>query len=388
MAVPWLADWCTVHLPDAQAGVRQVALAHADPARVRWARELGERYPPDPDAPQGLPVVLATGRSELYAEIPEELLERGAVDEEHLAILRELGMRSVMIVPLTAADGVVGAISFVSAESGRVFDEDDLRFAEDLGARAGVAVENARLYTERSEVARTLQASLLPERLPPTPGWEVRASYAAGEVGAEVGGDFYDVFPAGDGLMVLLGDVTGKGVSAAALTSTARHTARTGALFDADPPAVLSLVNRVLRDRPQMSPVTLVCATLRETPDGGAEMTVASAGHPLPLVRRAAGGIETVGVSDVLLGVVDGDHWRTECVRLERGDALLFYTDGVTDTPGAGGRFGEARVRAVLEGAPPEPEAMLQTLDSAVSEFQAGDVSDDRAMLALRYLGR
>ena len=268
LAVPQLADWCAVEMPDEWGGLQQVALAHVDPEKVALGQRMRERYPPRPDELTGLPAVIRSGRSELYTEIPEELLEQSGLEDEQLQLIRDVGLRSVMIVPMRVGERVLGAITFASADSERRFDEDDLDFAEGVARRAAVAIENARLYTERARIAETLQESLLPERLPDLPGWELEASYAAGERGSDVGGDFYDVFEVEDGFMVVLGDVTGRGVAAAALTAMVRHTARTGALFDARPAAILALVNRVLCDQSGLAPVTLVCARVDRRPAG------------------------------------------------------------------------------------------------------------------------
>lgn len=146
LAVPILADWCTVDILDEDGLPHSLAIQHVDSQRVRWAKELNERYPPDPQADTGAAKVFRTGSPELYPDIPDELLAAAAVDEEHLRLLRQVGMRSAMVVPLNARDRTLGVISFIVAESGRRFSEDDLAFAEDLASRAALAVDNARLY--------------------------------------------------------------------------------------------------------------------------------------------------------------------------------------------------------------------------------------------------
>ena len=159
-AVPGIADWCVVDIVEGDT-LGQLAVAHADPKKVEFARELQRRYPPNRDADRGAGKVVRTGRSELVAEIPDALLEKAAVDEFHLQLLRELGLRSYMCVPLVAHDHVLGAITFVQAESGRAYDERDLAIAEELGRRAGTAVENAALYEaaeERGRAARVLES--------------------------------------------------------------------------------------------------------------------------------------------------------------------------------------------------------------------------------------
>jgi len=382
LAVPWLADWCAVDLPGPNGGILQVALAHSDPEKIAMAEEVRRRYPPDPDDPGGVPAVLRGGAAELWREIPDELLAESIEDPEQLAALRAIGLRSVMILPMRLGETTLGAVTFVSADSGRTFDEDDFTFAQDLALRAATAVQNARLYQEQARVAHTLQASLLPERLPLVPGWRGAASYQAGEQGAEVGGDFYDIVPADGGRhLVFLGDVTGKGIAAAALTSLVRHSIRTAARFDYTPRAVLALVNEILVEQPRLSPVTLVCALL-----DGARVTVGAAGHPPPLLRRGDS-ISELGPNGVLLGALAGQEFSDATVEFLPGDTLLLYTDGVTDTPGTGERFGHERLAEILHGAPDEPARVVERIEGALREFQAGTAVDDRAMLVLRFTG-
>jgi signal transduction histidine kinase/CheY-like chemotaxis protein len=154
LLVPCLADWCTVHLLE-DGQIVPVAVAHVDPEKVKWAREYGRRYPPDPDAAHGIARVLRCGEPVLYPEITDEMLGRLTQDSERLAIIRQIGFTSGMIVPLRTRTEIVGAISLMAAESGTRFSEEDLRFAEDLAGRAAAAIENARLYRETQ---RSLQA--------------------------------------------------------------------------------------------------------------------------------------------------------------------------------------------------------------------------------------
>ncbi|MBA3717488.1 MAG: GAF domain-containing protein [Actinobacteria bacterium] len=152
LAVPKVADWCAVSILDAEGKLEQVAIAHVDPSKVRWARELNERYPPDPDSTEGTYAVLRSGEPVLMPLIPSELLERSAVDEEHLRIIQELEARSYIAAPLIAHDQAFGVIAFLTtAESNRIYDEEDLSLAEDLARRAAVAVENAQLFRRAVE---------------------------------------------------------------------------------------------------------------------------------------------------------------------------------------------------------------------------------------------
>src|SRR3954454_2613774 len=208
LVVSQMADWCGVDIVAPGGGFRSVAVAHVDPAKVEWARTITERYPPDQNAETGVPCVIRSGQSELYPDIPPEMVERAAKDEEHLELIRQLRLKSVMIVPMLARGRTLGAISIVAAESGRSYDEADLALAEELARRAAMATDNARLYTELSGIADTLQAELLPTEIPNIPGIDVAVRYrAAGELN-RVGGDFYDVFGRGPNeWAVVIGDV-------------------------------------------------------------------------------------------------------------------------------------------------------------------------------------
>ena len=381
LAVPTIGEWCAVDIVDVRGTLRRLALAHSDPEKTELGREMNRRYPPVLSGERGLGAVLRSGRPELYSEITDEMLSGGAVDEEHARLLHELGFRSAMLVPMRAGGRTTGVLTFVDSE--RSFDADDLAFAQDLAQLAATAVENSRLYTERTTASETLQRSLLPARLPELEAWRTATSYEPGAPGVEVGGDFYDIFPVPGAHIVILGDVTGKGVQAAALTSLARHTARTAALFDQRPAGVLHLLNRVLREQVSPAFVTMACARL----DPGGLVTVASAGHPLPLLAAAAGGAEPVGAHGILLGATDETRWAEHYTRLAPGDTLLFYTDGVTDTTGADGRFGEQRLADLVAAAPRDPEALVDGIVATLDEFQGPDVVDDRAMLAVQYTG-
>lgn len=151
LAVPSLADWCTVDMVGPDGKVDRLAVANVDPEKVKWSYELEKKYPADWNAPTGVPNVIRTGKSEFYPTIPRELLVASAIDEEHMRIIDEIGFTSVMIVPLVARDFVVGAMTFVSAESGRHYTEEDLALAEDIGRRAGIAIDNAWLYRKAQE---------------------------------------------------------------------------------------------------------------------------------------------------------------------------------------------------------------------------------------------
>src|ERR687885_749943 len=146
LAVPRLADWCAVDIVEEDGSLERLAVEHEDPQKVQLARELQERYPPDPEASRGVRRVVRSGQSEFYPDIADEMLVAAARDAEHLRLMRELGFISAIIVPLVARGRTLGAITLVSAEAGGGYGRADLELAEELARRAALAVDNARLY--------------------------------------------------------------------------------------------------------------------------------------------------------------------------------------------------------------------------------------------------
>lgn len=380
-----LADWCVVHIQE-NGALRQLPVAHPDPSKVELVRRLGERYPPDPRAPRGAPEVIRTGRSELYPEITDALLAQGAQDPEHLEILRGLGFRSAMVVPLVAAGRSLGAITLVSAESGRRYGPSDLTFAEDLARRAGLAVQNARLFKERDEIARKLQESLLPPQLPLISGFELASRYRPAGEGSEVGGDFFDVFATGDGGWTLvIGDVCGKGPDAAAVTGLARYTLRATAMQERKPSRILETLNEAILQQRSDHMFCTVSYVRLKAGRGKVRLTVCCGGHPQPLVLRADGRVEPAGVPGTLLGVFPDPELTDKAVDLDRGDALVLYTDGVVEEHVPGAVFGKERLISLLEScAGLNAASIVESIERAVMGFQPGPPRDDIALLVLR----
>ena len=275
--------------------------------------------------------MLRTGESQLWPDIPDALIVAAAQDEEHLRLIRELGMTSAMMVPMRVRDRVLGVISFVSAESGRRFTDADLRLAEDLALRAATAVENARLYRARTKIAHTLQASLLPPLLPEVPGVEAGALYRPAGEEHEVGGDFYDLFATTENhWFAVIGDVCGKGAEAAAVTALARYTIRAAAAQNDSPAAILRWVNEAMLREDSSRFCTIAVAHLDRSA-ATTRLTVAVGGHPAPIVLRADGSVETAGAGGTLIGLVDDPRLAETTTELAPGDAVLLYTDGVTE---------------------------------------------------------
>jgi len=380
LAVPDIADWCAVDLVDEDGERRPVAVAHVNPERLKLADQLRRYAPERLDPAQGLGYVFRTGEPLLYPAIADQLLVAAAADDRHLELLRAVGLRSAVVVPMRLGRRILGAMTLVSAESGRELDRFDLELAEQVAGRAAVAIENSRLYSERSQIAHTLQQSLLPEQLPEIPGYELASVYVPAVERNEVGGDFYDVWELGDCWMMIIGDVTGKGVEAAALTSLVRHSIRAASEYESSPAKLLERVDGILKKQRARSICTALCIRLEHD-----RLTLAAGGHPLPLYVGSAG-VSSVGEHGPLLGGFSDVTWSNAALELEPGGILVTYTDGVTDAVGEGGtRYGAQRLKRTLrECAGQSAARVIERLTDALSEFQIGGHADDTAALVLR----
>ena len=382
LCVPRMADWCIVDVLEPDGSIGQLSVAHVDPEKAELVRELRRRFPPDlRDHP--IPRVIETGNPEIRPLISEEEIRAEAQSEEHLGILRELGVTGHMVVPLPARQKILGAISFISGSSGRRYTNADLALAEILGRRAALALDNSRLYQERSQLARSLQQSLLPTSLPKVPGLEVAARYRPAPEG-DVGGDFYDVFEVGDGRWALvIGDVAGKGPDAAALTALVRHTVRTAWLEkDRDPEEILRILHGVILREETERFCTLILGTLDLSTQPHA-LVLASGGHPPPLVLRADGSVEAVRVPGMLVGALSEAEFARRELALGPGDSLLLYTDGIGDVGRPSQVPIEERLAELLRlcvGL--DAELTANRIERHASSFEGA--SDDAALVVIR----
>jgi PAS domain S-box-containing protein len=402
LAVPRLADWCAVDIVEEDGTLERLAVEHEDLQKVQLAHELQERYPPDPETPQGLLRVLRSGQSEFYPDITDEMMVAAARDAEHLRLMRELGFVSLIFVPLVARGRTLGVITLVSAESGRRYREADLELAEELARHAALAVDNARLYKGRVQVARTLQEGLLPSRLPEVPGVEVGLRYvSAGEV--DVGGDFYDLFNTrmadqngssepSSSWGIVIGDVSGKGAEAAAMLAFARYTLRTLATRESCPSTILSSLNEAMLHQRRECGDHKFCtvAYVRLETEGnkaqGARFTVSRGGHPPPFLLRTDGSIYKVGEPGRVIGVFEDVKLTEQEASLAPGEALILYTDGVVEARSPDGLFfGEERLKAILHSSVAlDASTIASRIEDAVLNFQEQDPRDDVAVLVLR----
>lgn len=387
LAVEGPADWCWVDLLEDDGSISRITTAagrRSDASPAGWLREGSAMSPKNPVVVQG---VLRTGRAELHPELSGPPAGSAVVEPELRILGKELGLTSAMIVPLRSPRGEpMGAITFASDSSGRRYGPEDLDMAEQLASRASLAVHGAMLFRQRDEIARVLQQSLIPPDVPVIPGMELARRYHAAGEAYEVGGDFYDVFETGDGGWgATIGDVCGKGPLAAAVTGLARHTIRAAAMGEGRPSNLLSALNEaVLRDGPDHMFCTACYVRLRPA-EGGTRLTVCCAGHPPPRVLRSDGRVEAAGQPGTLLGVFPDPSLTDEVVDLRAGDALVLYTDGVTDELRADDRLGIEVLDEILGSrAGEDAEALAEAIDHAVRGPHKHPPRDDVAILVMR----
>jgi serine phosphatase RsbU (regulator of sigma subunit) len=386
LCVPFLADLCLIDVAE-EHGVRRLAAVHTDPDRAGLVAELEERYAPDPVGAHPAASVVRGGPPEVAGSVSDDFLRTITRDDRHLEIMKQLEPTSYMCVPLEARGRTLGALTLVASGSGRSFGPADLVLAEEFARRAGLALDNARLYSERDHVARALQSSLLPPTLPEIPGAHVTARYRAAGEGNEVGGDFYHVFQVDrDAWWFAIGDVSGKGPEAAAIAGLARHTLRALALHERSPRQLLTALHDTLilgEGRGEFC--TVCCALLQPNDGGGARLSLACGGHPPPVIRRADGTVEMATCRGPLLGLPVKLAFEEQTVQLAPGDTVVLYTDGVTEAHHRNqDLFGEERLIDVISHARNGVDDVADAIIAAVSDYGPAEPRDDVAVVVLR----
>ncbi|WP_239094630.1 PP2C family protein-serine/threonine phosphatase [Planotetraspora silvatica] len=352
IVVPRLATWCAVYTAEHGAGpLRPAYLWHADEAQIDTLRDLlGETQMPSGEGP---------------------------------AVLH-MGEWQSLAFPLTARGRRLGIMCLGRRDR---FPDEGLQLAEDLGRRAALAMDNARLYAQQAAANRALQRSLLPPEEPKTPGLDSHVIYEpAGETN-EVGGDFYDLFPMREGVWrFAIGDVCGTGPEAAAVTGLARHTLR---LLAREGYGVADVVDRlnqaILEEGERARFLTLLHGEITRVSDG-LDISLVSAGHPEALRLRPSGVVDTVAQPQSLLGVFPEADFREESVHLAAGDVLLGVTDGVTERR-SGSRLLDddgGLAKLLSECVDLSARAVAERIRRAVQDFAPEPSADDLAILVLR----
>lgn len=360
VCVPKLGDACIVELVDDEGGWTEAAAAAVRRRDLDAVRT--HRRGTASEAPGGQPFVASRG-------------DDGAV-------------RSAVEVPLLVAGSAVGALTVATTTaSGRTFVEEDVALVQAMADRIALAYANGLLFASRNRVARSLQAALLPPALPHVAGLDLFAGYRVAEDDLEIGGDFYDVIEMDERTWgVVVGDVCGRGPEAAALTGLMRHSVRAAVVRERLPSRVLAQTNDAVMH--QIDDARFCTATylrLEVGPRGGPVRVLASsAGHPPPMVLRADGRVEPVPSQGSLLGVVASPALVDVEVELAPGDAIVAYTDGVTEARKGTDQFGEDRLIDVLATcADLTAREIVDVVMARVEEWVEG-ATDDRAVLVVR----
>jgi hypothetical protein len=384
LLVPQLGSWCGVHLIGDDGTLAPVALIHPNSpeADLLVSMMQGERMNLDSDR---MPARVArTRKPEVVSEITPEMLAMAEEVEgrEFVDLFRRLKVNSLVCVPLQMGSQVIGALSLARTAPDLPFDDNDVEVLVSVADRAAVTLENARLYQHEHEVSQVLQRGLMPRFLPEVDGLALAARYRPLTRIGHVGGDFYDVIPLSPDLCALVvGDIEGKGIAAAAAVGLARHTVRAIVNVDPTPAVVIGALNQALLEEDQRM-CTLAYVLLDRQGDRF-DMKVALAGHPPPILVSSDGTSSRLGSPCPPAGVVPSIEPIEEHYSLTRGDTLLIYTDGFAVRGEAPPESVEAALgHAHLE----ELDPLLDRLLAHVLTSTDDKVHDDIALLAARII--
>ena len=394
VCVPFLADLCLIDVLDG-SGIRRMASVHADPARQVLADQLERRYPPDPFGDHPALRVIESGKAELQAEMSDDFLRATTRDDEHYRIVKALEFTSYMTVPLVARGRCLGAMSLVSAGSGRRFGDGDLALAEDLARRAALALDNARLYSERTRVVARAAV-------------EPAAAVAPGGPRPRAGGSLSARRRRARGRWRLLRRVRARAGAVGVprrrreregprgrrdRRAGAPHPARCITAERAPSRLLQALHETLLREESAEERFCTVCLGLVELSARSSarrqrqaiSLTVSCGGHPPPIVVRD-GRAEPTECKGTLLGITHDVSLVDSAVALEPGDAVVLYTDGVTEAHAPSGElFGEQRLVDLLaahgDGSAGD---LADAVLAAVAEHSQGAPRDDIALLVVR----
>ena len=387
LLVPDMADWCSLLLMR-DGTLETIAVWHRDPETSAWAQTMRDVFPVNMTAPRGAPAVVRSGQPELYESIPAELLEMSAVNAEHGALLKRLGLVSATVAPLRSRGAVTGAVSLAYAESGRRYSEADTKLLADLAARIGTALDNAESFTVQSrrlneviKVAAAAQEAILsppPNQLGPL---QLSARYVSAAAEAQVGGDLYEVVAQGDRVRVLVGDVRGKGLTAVRIATIALGGFRAIAGQDVPVEQVARQLDKHVQAYLDDEEDFVTAALLDIEHDG--RFSLVLCGHPAPLMTHEGTWHLVEAPPTVPLGL----GAAPDAVKgvLEPGDRMVLFTDGLLEARRADGEFLEPEPLWSLAASEPFP-TLLDTLLEALQSWTGGRLLDDLALLSIQFL--
>ncbi|MFI7422479.1 SpoIIE family protein phosphatase [Nonomuraea sp. NPDC049684] len=385
LVVPLLADWVVVDLLTEHGGVTRAAVVHHEDGVLVHHEDLEG---PMPAVPEESPMPLSRALRGVTATLAGPQTYQGAPDSGIAVFQQELfrrtGMHSAGIAPIRGVRDVVGALTLGRAERPGAFTTADLLLVEDIARRAGLALDNARLYERQRRVAETMQRHLLP-RLPSVPGLEMSALYVPAPRASQVGGDWYDAFTMPDGATALvIGDVVGHDLEAAAGMAQVCNMLRAYAGAEQDQPsAILDRLDRAVVRMAQATMATVVLARLEHTDDGRWLLCWSNAGHPPPLLVERDGRTRFLEEGQgLLLGTGIRGERSDAVVELPPESTLVLYTDGLIESPGHSLDEGLARLSRYAASHTHRPLNALG--DMLLERVRPEDNDDDVAMLTLR----
>ncbi len=375
LVVPELADWAVVYLTDERGEVESATARHRDQDMTGLLIRLQREQPPDSDGE--LAEVMRTGRSIRFAAVPESIRARAT---EHPDLARQADLftpESAVIVPLSSGDRVIGAMAMARV-SGPAYTPDDLALVEQVAAQGAVAITNSQLFRRERDIALTLQRSLLPREPPSVPGIRLAWRYIPGTAGTHVGGDWYDVVPLEDGrIAVVIGDVMGRGLRAAAMMGQLRAMARAHLSEAVSPAEVLHRLDRALS---RLEDEQIATAVLGLLDPADRTLVVASAGHLPPLLVPGDGTAAFIHVEPgPPLGVGIGGFTERR-VQLPPRSTVLLYTDGLIEDRRLQADLG-LQVLAEAAAAATGPVQLCDVALAALGRDEGAD--DDTALLAV-----
>ena len=375
-----LAAWLILDVERHQRLRRQLAVGPDDPRSEELARAVTAV---DPSPGSAACQVHESGSSLLVAHAEDPgILGQGP---DGVPLLMRLGATSVLCVPVSDGERSYGALTLARLAGHGHFGMADVGLVEELGEQLGLAIKADRMFRHSTEIADSLQASLLPRRLRQIPGIEVAASHEPATRAQDVGGDFYDIYPVQAGWGISIGDVCGKGQGAAAVTAAARHAIRVLAHWNSDPADVLRCANEIMMEEEFGGRFVTASVGHLRWRDGGLHVVLASAGHPWPVLVKPDGRTEVVPGGGLPLGIFTDPEPSTQEVELAPGDLLFFFTDGLTSACGPDMVYFEDRLTDELAALGGEPaDRVVSRVQDVVLQFCRGQLRDDVTMLALR----
>jgi serine phosphatase RsbU (regulator of sigma subunit) len=392
LAIPTLGDVAMVDMVTADGSIERMAAQSGGTEVADDFAKLRAKAPIDPQGPHPVAEVIRSGRTMYLDQLSDDAIEGITTRESEREQLRRHRFKSCMVLPLGARGSVLGALTLWIMKPSKAFDETARRTAKRLADRAALALDNARLHEQQSHIAAVLQRSLLPRSLPEISGFESSSRFLAAGEAYEVGGDFYDVFRSGSGTWTaVIGDVCGKGPEAASLTALARYTVRTASGPDSAPSDVLrTLHESISSDRADLRFCTAALARIQAPSNGRgvAHLTVALGGHPLPLVLRKGGRVDSIGKPGTLLGALPSPVLADADATLGLGDSLVLYTDGMLDVGDRSKRDDpEWLPKQLAQAAGKSADEIAERLAQAAIKRHGGELRDDIAILVLHRRG-